>query len=65
MIIGGLAFHHKWVKGTHGAHQIRTYAKSAICIFFSTCPPISGKLKLLHLFGFDQMIIKMFLISVG
>ena len=64
MIIGGVAFHHKWVKGTHGGHQIRTYAKPAICIF-STCPGISGKLKLLHLFGFDQMIIKMFLISVG
>ena len=33
--------------------------------FFSTCPRINGKLKLLHLFGFNQMIIKMFLISVG
>ena len=48
-----------------GGHQTRTYAKSAICNFFSTCPRINGKLKLLHLFGFNQMIIKMFLISVG
>ena len=64
MIIDGVAFLHKWVRGTHGGHQTRTYAKSAICIV-STCPRISGKLKLLHLFGFDQMMIKMFLISVG
>ena len=32
MIIGGVAFHHKWVRGTHGGHQTRTYAKSAVFI---------------------------------
>ena len=33
--------------------------------FFSTCPRVNGKLKLLHLFGLNHMTIKMFLISVG
>ena len=63
MIIGGVAFHHKWVRGTHGGYQTRAYEKSAV--FFCISPRMSGKLKLLHLFGFNQMIIKMFLISVG
>ena len=62
MIIGGVAFHHKWVKGTHGGHQTLAYAKSAV---FYSSPRKSGKLKLLHLFCFNQMKIKMFLISVG
>ena len=63
MTIGGVAFHHKWVRGTHGGHQTRAYAKSAV--FIVSALDMSGKLKLLHLFGFNQMIIKMFLISVG
>ena len=33
--------------------------------FYSVSPRMSEKLKLLHLFGCDQMIIKIFLISVG
>ena len=69
MIIGGVAFHHKWVRGTHGGYQTRAYAKSAVFFFFffffCISPRMSGILKLLHLFGFNQMIIKMFLISVG
>ena len=32
MIIDGVAFHHKWVRGTHGGHQTRAYAKSAVFI---------------------------------
>ena len=64
MIIGGVAFHHKWVRGTHGGHQTRVYAKSAVFIVLIS-PRMSGKLKLLHIFGFNQMIVKMFLISVG
>ena len=49
-------------RGAHGGHQTRTYAISAICSFFSISPRVSGKLKLLHLFGCNQMIVKMFLI---
>ena len=63
MIISGVAIHHKWFRGTHGDNQIRTYAKSAV--FFFTSPYMSVKLKLLLVFGFNQMILKMFLISVG
>ena len=43
----------------------RGHTRNRQFAFFSTCPGINGKLKLLHLFGFNQMIIKMFLISVG
>ena len=56
-----MAFHHKWVRGTHGGHR----EIGNLHFFVSTCPRINGKLKLLHRFGFNQMIIKMILVSVG
>ena len=57
-----------WHSITNGLGDTRGSSNTGIHeigSFYSISPRMSGKLKLLYLFGFNQMIINMVLISEG